>query len=172
MIYRHGIHGLIAIVSLLSATRAQPLKDDKDFPVLNELRWEVSLDSTKKLFEARHILESSSDSMVVAGMSYLGFAARVEIAFSHGSSGVSSARVKFKNPTHAMEDTLVNHFTRLTNREPLRQSKEKSLLIITLKMEIAAWKLPFGTAILVTAKRNEEIFDLYLSILPPSKEKS
>ena len=171
MLCRYCIYGLVVTLSLLAVARTQPLKDDKNFPVLNELQWETSLDSTRKIFESRNILESSTDSIVVGRMNYFGFPTRVEIAFYRGSAGMRSVNVKFKNPTRAIEDTLVNHFTQLANRAPVRQTKEKSLLIMTLKMEIAIWKLSSGTVLLVTGKRNEEIFDLYLSLLPPSKEK-
>ena len=104
-------------------------------------------------------------------MLFFGLSARTEIAFFAGSEGVHDIRVKFHRPTRETEDTLVKHFTALTGKPPVRQTKQKSILVVTLKMETAGWKLSNGTVFLITAKRNEEIFDLLLSFLPPVKEK-
>jgi hypothetical protein len=162
--------GLAVLIGLTSTASSQILNHDEDFPVLNEMRWDMSLSEARSLCEARHVLRGSSDSSVTFEMSYLGFPASAELTFDHGSGTMSHIQVKFKEPTKTIEDTLVNHFTRTCGREPVRQVKEKSLLIITIRMEAAVWKLPSAVVELVTAKRNDSIFDLHLVLLPLAKK--
>jgi hypothetical protein len=170
MSHCQGLYALVMMIGLSTAAHAQILNHDLNFPVLNEMRWGISINEVRSLCEVRHVLESSTDSTVIVGMSYFGFPARVEINFDRPLATLSRIQVKFKDPTKAIEDTLVDHFTRACGSAPYRQAKEKSLLIMTIKMEIAAWKSPTEIINLMGAKRNDVLFDLYLSLLPPSKK--
>ena len=172
MIRRQSLYWLAAVASLMAVARGQALKGDDSFPMLNEMRWEMSLVEVKNLCAAHQSLETGTDTTVIAGMNYFGFPTRIQIMFLHGSPSINSITVKFKSPTRQIADTLINHFTRLTGKEPLRQTKEKSLLIVTLRMELSGWKLRDGTVSLIAAKHNDDIFDLFLTLLPASKQKS
>ena len=130
----------------------------------------MSSKEVRSLCETRNVLESVTDSTVIFGLSYFGFPARIQISFDRKSATMTGIEVKFKEPTKVIEDTLVNHFTRVTGNVPFRQAKEKSVLIITIKMEVAAWKFPTEAVSLIGAKRNDVMFDLHLSLLPHPKQ--
>lgn len=165
-----GLFELVAMISIATIAGAQILNRDPNFPVLNEMRWDMSLNEARSLCEAHHVLEGSTDSTVTLRMSYFGFPAKAEIVFDRALATMERIQVKFNDAAKAIEDSLVNHFTRTSGNAPYRQAKEKSLLIMTIKMEVAAWKLPTEIINLVTAKRNDVLFEIHLTLLPHSKK--
>jgi hypothetical protein len=170
MAQRQYLFALVTMIVTSSIAGAQILNRDPSFPVLNELRWEMRLNEARSLCEAHHVLEGSTDTTVIFGMSYFGFPAKAEIAFDRTLATMERIQVKFNDASNAIEDTLVNHFTRTSGNAPYRQTREKSVIIMTIKMEIAAWKLPTEIVNLITAKRNDTLFELRLSLLPRSKQ--
>jgi len=169
MARRQFFLALAAMIGASTITGAQILNRDTSFPVLNEMRWEMSLNEARSLCESHHVLENSTDSTINFGVNYFGFSARTEIVFDRSSMTMARIQVKFNDAAKAIEDSLVNHFTLTTGSAPYRQVKEKSLLIMTIRMEIAAWKLPTEIVNLITAKRNDTLFELHLGILPRGK---
>jgi hypothetical protein len=50
--------------------------------------------------------------------------------------------------------------------------KEKSVIIMTLRMEMAVWKSSAGLVSLVTAMRDDALFDASLVLYPPTTQQS
>ena len=95
---------------------------------------------------------------------------RTEIQFDQEQKRLKLVQAKFKEPTRALEDTLLRHLTKTYGADPYRTAKEKSLLIVTVRMEMAIWKSSTEVVNLITAMRGDSIFDVSLVLFPPSKQ--
>lgn len=163
----------LAVMIVFAATaQAQMLRGDPSFPVLNELDWKMSMQEVQNLCQKRNVPESAKDSSIILAVSFFGFSTRTEIQFDKGLRTLKLVQAKFKEPTKAMEDTLLQHFTKICGMAPYRTVKEKSLLIVTVRMQMAVWRSPTELVNLVTATRGDSIFDLSLVLFPPTKQQN
>lgn len=169
MIRHQCVLGLLLMLGVATTTRGQLLAGDPNFPILNDIQWGASISEVRDACIRRHIKESSTDSAVVLSEPMLGFAARTELQFNQNTKTLKLVQAKFSQPTKTLADSITNYFTRTLGRPPVRTVKEKSLLIVTLRMEIASWRLPTGLVNLVTAMNGESLFDASMVLLPPTK---
>jgi hypothetical protein len=172
MIRHHGLCGLLAILSLATVTKGQMLNGDTNFPIINELRWELTMNEVRGLCERHHVAVTSTDSAIVITIPVLGFASRTELQFNQHPKTLKSVQAKFNEPTKLLVDSVTSYLTRTMGRGPLRTAKEKSLLIITIRMEMALWKSSMGLVNLVTAMRGESLFDASLVLFPPTVQQN
>jgi hypothetical protein len=170
---RHqGICGLIAILSIATVAKGQLLNGDTNFPVINELRWELTMNEVRGLCERRHVAMTATDTAIVINVPVLGYASRTELQFDQHLKTLKLVQAKFNEPTKLLADSITSHLTRMLGRDPVRTVKEKSLLIITIRMEMALWKSSTGLVNLVTAMRGESLFDASLVLFPPTAQQN
>ena len=163
----------VAVILVLAATaQAQMLRGDQSFPVLNELDWKMSMQEVQDLCQKRNVLVSAKDSSIILAVSFFGFSTRTEIQFDKELRILKLVQAKFKEPTKAMEDTLLQHITKICGTPPYRTVKEKTLLIFTVRMQMAVWRSPTELVNLVTAMRGDSLFDLSLVLFPPTKQQN
>ncbi len=168
----HGICGLIAILTLTTTVKGQLLNGDTNFPVINELRWESNMGEVRALCERRHVAMTATDSAIIINAPVLGFASRTELQFTQHAKTLKLVQAKFNEPTKILADSITSHLSRMLGRGPVRTAKEKSLLIVTIRMEMAMWKSSTGLVNLVTAMRGESLFDASLVFFPPTAQQS
>jgi hypothetical protein len=167
-----GAYGFLLMLSVATAARAQLLSDHANFPILDEIQWGASIGDVRGACGRRQVSEISTDSSIVLREPMLGFAARTELQFDQHAKGLRHVQVRFIEPNQIVVDSTTNYFTRTLNHPPFRTVKEKSLLIVTIRMEIASWRLPSGLVNLVTARRGESLFDASLILLPPTHQQT
>jgi hypothetical protein len=162
---------MLALALVLSPpASAQMLRGDRNFPVLNELNWNMSMEEVQSICQKNSVLESAKDSLIVLAVSFFGCSTRTEIQFDKEHKTLKLVQAKFKEPTKAAADTLLQHLTAICGRPPYRTVKEKSLLIVTIRMQMAVWRSPTEIVNLVTATGGDSIFDLSLVLFPPTKQ--
>jgi len=164
--------GLLLLLGVATTARAQLLNGDVNFPILNEIRWESKMNEVRTICERRHAAESSTDSAIVISVPMLGFKARTEMKFDQGLKTLKSVQVKYHDCTKILVDSLTSHFTRIFGRGPIRTVKEKSFIVITLRIEMAMWRSSMGLVSLVTAMRDDSLFDASLVLYPPTTQQS
>jgi hypothetical protein len=164
--------GLLLILAATSFTEGQLLNGDTNFPVLNESRWGISINDVRDLCIRRHVEAVSTDSAIIIRERMLGFAAHTEFKFDQDLKVLKLVQIKFSEATKTVIDSVTNHFTRLFGRAPLRTVKEKSVLIMTLRMELASWRSTSGLVSLVTAMRGDSPFDASLVLMPPTAQQA
>jgi hypothetical protein len=162
----------LLIIALAGAANGQLLNGDPNFPLINELRWQSTMNEVQRLCERHRIAMSTTDSAIVVTQPVLGFAARTELQFDQTAKTLKLVQAKFNEPSKALADSITSYFTRTLGRGPIRTAKEKSLLIITIRMEMALWKSPTGLVNLVTAMRGESLFDASLVFFPPTGQQN
>lgn len=172
MVRQQLVCGLLVMLGVAPIARGQLLNGDANFPILNEIRWESKMSEVRSLCKSRHAAQSSTDSTIIISGSMLGFMARTEMQFDEGSKTLKSVQAKFNEPTKTLVDSLTRHFTRIFGRDPLRTVKEKSVIIMTIRMEIATWRSSRGLVNLVTAMRNDALFNASLTLIPPITQQS
>jgi hypothetical protein len=143
---------------------AQVLGGDPSFPGVNEVRWDMGADEIQSLCNRRWSAISSTDSTIVYGSSFFGAEATTKIQFDVNSRKPRMIDIAFEEPTSVMRDTLVNHFTLAAGRAPLITTKEKSLLIFTIKFEMAIWRIGRETVSVWTTTRGSSILGLNLTL--------
>jgi len=156
----------VLVVMLPALLRAQVLNGDEQFPLLNQIRWDMSRQTILNLCAAHGTNGRGNDMAVTFDARFFGADANAFVRFKNGAERPQLIDVKFKELTEKLLDTLVSHFTRVLGESPIRAEKEKSLLLITLRMEVAAWKTKTERITLVVGKKNKSIFDINLSIAP------
>lgn len=166
------MYGLIVTLVFVTVAEGQLLNGDANFPIVNELRWGSTMNEVQGLCERHHVVPSVTDSAIVIAVPALGFASHTELQFDQHSKTLKSLQVKFNEPTTLLADSISNYFTRTTGRGPVRTAKEKSLLIITIRMEMALWRSSTGLVNLVTAMRGGSLFDASLVLFPPTVQQS
>jgi hypothetical protein len=120
--------------------RAQLLAGDSQFPLLNEIRWDMKADEIKRLCESRKAPARTTDSTLFFQTKFFDTSTRAKIQFDRTSQLPRMIDIGFEESTEAIRDTLINHFTRSTGKPPLVTTKEKSAIIFTIKMEISSWR--------------------------------
>jgi hypothetical protein len=160
------------VLAFVTVAKAQLLNGDANFPIISELRWGVTMNEVQGLCERHHVAVTSTDSAIVITIPALGFLSRTELQFDQHSKALKSIQAKFNEPTTLLADSIANYLTRMTGRSPVRTAKEKSLLIITIRMEMALWRLSTGLVNLVTAMRGGSIFDASLVLFPPAEQQA
>lgn len=168
MLRRQRIFGLLALMCIAATSRGQLLSGDENFPILNEIHWASTQNEVRDLCVRRHVEASQTDSAMVIRSPMVGFAARTELQFDQNLGTLKLVQVKFSKSTQTLVDSVTNHLARTIGRAPVRTVKEKSVLIMTLRMEIASWRLSTGLVNLVAAKRGDSLFDASLVLLPPT----
>jgi hypothetical protein len=166
------ICGLIAILGLSTVAKGQLLNGDANFPIINELRWELTMSEVQSLCERHHVALTPTDSAIVITVPVLGFASRTELQFNGYSKTLKSVQAKFNDPTKLLADSITSYLTRTMGREPVRTVKEKSLLIITIRVEMALWNSSAGLVNLVTAMRGDSMIDASLVLFPPTAQQA
>lgn len=154
----HTVFGLLMILGCITSSRGQLLNGDANFPVLHEIQWTSGMKDVRFLCESRHIVQSSTDSSMIINSPMLGFAALTEIQFAGDLKTIKLIQVKFNEATTALVDSITSHFIRIMGHQPIRTVKEKSLLIFTIRMEVASWKSRTGIVNLFASKRGESLF--------------
>ncbi len=163
-----GLCGIVSTMAFPVLAVAQILGGDQNFPVLNEIRWEMSASEIQSLCNSKWSATSSTDSTMVYNASFFGAATRTKIQFDHNSRKPRMIDIGFEQPTSAMRDTLVSYFTLTTGKPPVITTKEKSAIIFTIKFEIAAWKTGKETVGVMTAMRGTSIVGLSLVLTQSS----
>ena len=166
------ICGLIAILGFSTVAKGQLLNGDTNFPIINELRWELTMSEVQSLCERYNVAATATDSAIVITVPVLGFASRTELQFNQHSKTLKSVQAKFNEPTKLLVDSITNYLTRTTGRSPVRTVKEKSLLIISIRVEMAFWSSSAGLVNLVTAMRGDSMFDASLVLFPPTAQQT
>jgi hypothetical protein len=161
----------LALVMVLATTApAQMLRGDKAFPILNELNWNMNMQDVQNLCQKRGVSESAKDSLVILTVSFFGSSTRTEIQFDQDLKKIKRVQVKFKEATKVLADTLVQHLTAICGTPPYRTTKEKNFLIVTLRIQMAIWRSPTEIVNLVSGLKGEDIMDLSLALVPPTKQ--
>jgi hypothetical protein len=145
---------------------AQVLNGDEQFPVVNQIRWDMSRDAIIKVCAANNLSTSENDTMLTFDAKFFGAEAKSVVRFKNRAQQPWGINVKFKELTEKLLESLVDHFTRTTGESPLKAEKEKNLLLITMRMEITAWKTKTEKITIMVGRRNKAIFDINLSITP------
>lgn len=159
-----------AFFALLPTTlRAQVLDGDERFPLLNQIRWDMNKERVLNICAVNKVSAGETDTTVTFDMKVLDFGAKTFVRFKDKTEKPWVIEVKFKELTEKLVDTLVYHFTRTTGESPLRAAKEKSLLLITMRMELAAWKTKAEKIRLMVGRRGDSIFAITLSLEPVSR---
>lgn len=149
--------------------QAQLLNGDVRFPLLNQIRWDMSKEKVVNVCFANKANIGGNDTLITFEAKYFGVDAKTFIRFNNKAQRPSGIEVKFKELSEKLLDTLVSHFTRTTGESPVRAEKEKSLLLITVRIEVAMWKTGTEKIRLVIGRRNMSIFDLNLSFDPATR---
>ena len=147
--------------------QAQILDGDPRFPLVSQIRWDMNRTNIVSLCTAGKVSVGGNDSTVTFDTSVLGVPATAMVRLMKESDRPRQVEIRFKEWPESLPDSLVTHFTRATGRPPARVEKEKSVLLFTIRMEVAVWKTPREKINLIVAKRNGSTYDVYLSILPP-----
>jgi len=162
---------VLTILVLPGIARAQLLNGDEHFPIINELRWETSMSDARTLCEQHRVAIETKDSTIIVTIPVLGFASRTELQFTESLKSLKSVQAKFSDASGQLADSVTNYFTRTLRSLPVRTFKEKSLLIFTVRLEMALWKSPTGIVNLVTAKQGNSFLEASLVFFPPDDEK-
>jgi hypothetical protein len=167
--YRHEcVYSFLLVLTLTTSTKGQLLNGDSNFPILNEIQWTSTINEVRDFCALRAVDASTTDSAIIISARMLGFAARTELKFDQNLKTLKLVQAKFSESTKTVIDSLTNHLTRMFGRGPLRTVKEKSLLIMTLRMEFASWRSAAGLVNIVTAMRGDSPFDVSLVLFPPT----
>ena len=172
MIRRERVCGLLLLLCVAVSASGQLLNGDAHFPIINELRWESTMSEVRSLCDRHHVAMTTTDSAIVITLPVLGFASRTELQFEQKQKTLKLVQAKFSEPTKTLADSLTSYLTLALGRGPVRTAKEKSLLIITIRMEMAVWRTSAGMVNLVTAMRGESLFDASLIFFPPTTQQS
>lgn len=157
------------LVSLPTILQAQVLGGDERFPVLNQIRWDMSREKILHLCASEKLNTSGNDTTVTFEAKFLGVEAKTYVRFKGKAERPWGIDVKFNELSEKLVDTLVNHFTRITGETPRKAAKEKNLVLMTMRMELAAWKTKTDKIRLIVGRRDKSIFDINLSLEPASR---
>lgn len=172
MIRPRCVCGSFLLLCVAVSASGQLLNGDAHFPIINELRWESTMSEVQSLCERHGVAMTATDSAIVITLPVLGFASRTELQFDEKQKTLKLVQAKFGEPTKILADSLTSYLTRALGRGPVRTAKEKSLLIITVRMEMALWRTAAGMVNLVTATRGESLFNASLVLFPPTVQQS
>jgi hypothetical protein len=156
----------VLLTTLPAIPHAQELKDDDQLKPLNQIRWNMSKEEVLQICNANKLRIGGSDTTVTFDAVFFGVDAKAFVRFKNKAEKPWGIDVKFKELSEKLLDTIVNHFTRITGKPPVRAEKEKSLLLVTMRMEIAAWKTNADKIMLMVGRQNKSIFDINLSFQP------
>jgi len=159
---------LLSTIFIPIPTASQLLGGDPDFPVLNEIRWEMNASEIQGLCKDRWKLTRSTDTTIAYSVSFFGSASRVKIQIDVKSRKPRLIDIGFEEATMAMRDTLVYHFTRMAGKPPVITTKEKSAIIFTIKLETAFWKTSNETTAVMTGLRGSSVIAVSLILTPPN----
>ncbi len=162
---------LLILLGLTGIAHAQLLNGDEHFPIINELHWETSMSEARILCERHRVTMEIRDSTIIVKIPVLGFESRTELQFTETTKSLKSIQAKFNEASGQLADSVTNYFTRTLGAKPVRTFKEKSLIIFTVRLEMALWKSPTGIVNLVTAKQGNSFIDASLVFFPPDDQK-
>ena len=156
--------GLLLMVFFSAHVAAQILGGDPNFPLLNEIRWDMKTNEIENLCESRKTPLRTSDSTLTFQAKIFETLTRAKIQFDRASRLPRMVEVAFQEATAATRDTLVNYFTRKTGKPPLVTTKEKSAIIFTIKIEVASWRGGDEMISVMTMMQGSEILGVNLLI--------
>jgi hypothetical protein len=151
-------------MSFSAHVAAQMLGGDPNFPVLNEVRWNMKADEIKSLCENRKIQIRTMDSTLIFQARFFEASSRAKIQFDRTSQLPQMVEIAFEEATAAIHDTLINYFTRKIGKPPLVTTKEKNAIIFTIKMEVASWRGGNEMISVMTMMRGSEILGVNLIV--------
>ena len=154
------------ITALPTILHAQILNGDDRFPLFHQIRWDMNKERVLHVCAANNVNAIETDTTVTFDMRVFDVEAKAFVRFKDKTEKPWVIEVKFKELTEKLVDTLVNHFTRTTGESPLRAAKEKSLILITMRMELVAWKTKMDKIRLIIGRRGDSIFAINLSLGP------
>ena len=161
------ILSLIVMVTLLPVfAQSQLLSGDRSFPLLREVLWGMSKAEVMASCTSNKPGTAPSDSLIVFDASFFGAPAKVFMWLTGSTRRLGKIDVKFIEPGQSLQDTLTYHLTRITGASPMKIEKEKSVLLFTLRMEVAVWKAKTERIILTAAKKGKSVFDVHFSLEP------
>jgi hypothetical protein len=166
MIRLLSLCGLATTMSFPMLAVAQMLGGDPGFPVLNEISWEMRTSEVQNLCDSKWKATISTDSTLVYNSSFFGADTRTKIQFDAKLKRPWMIEIGFEHANSTIRDTLVSHFTLTTGRQPVITTKEKSVIIFTMKMVVAAWRVGKETVGVMTAMRGSSVVALSLVITP------
>jgi len=161
--------GLAATMSFPVLAVAQMLGGDLSFPVLNEIRWQMSMGEIQSLCDGKWKATSGTDSTLVYNTSFFGAEARTKIQFDAKLKKPRIVEIGFEHANSTTRDTIISHFTLTTGRPPVITTKEKSAIIFTIRMIVAAWRTGGETVGVMTAMRGSSVVALSLMITPADR---
>ena len=124
----------------------------------------MKADEIKDLCENRKTLLRTTDSTLVFQARFFEASTRAKVQFDRTSQLPQMVDVAFEEATTAIRDTLINHFTRKIGKPPLVTTKEKSMIIFTIKMEVASWRSGNEMINVMTMMRGSEILGVNMLI--------
>ncbi len=164
----YALYALMSTMFLPTLVVAQVLGGDPNFPVLNDIHWEMNSSEIQGLCKDRWKATRTTDSTLVYSASFFGNASRVKIQIDMKSKKPRMIDIGFEEATTAMRDTLVNYLTRITGKPPVITTKEKSAIIFTIKLAMAIWKTANETTAVMTGMRGSSVVALSLILTPTS----
>jgi hypothetical protein len=156
--------GLLSTMAFPIQIAAQVLGGDPNFPLLNEIRWDMKTVEIENLCESRKSPLRTSDSTLTFQARFFETSTRVKVQFDRASQLPQMVEIVFQEATAAIHDTLVNHFARKIGKPPLVTTKEKSAIIFTIKMEVASWRGKDEIISVMTMMQGSEILGVNLLI--------
>lgn len=157
------------LTSLPVILHAQLLNGDEQFPVLNQIRWDMTRETILHLCASEKLKIGGNDTTITFEAKLLGVEAKTFVRFKSKAERPWGIDVKFKELSEKLVDTLASHITRITGELPRKAAKEKNLILMTMRMEIAAWKTKTDRISLMVGRQNKSIFDINLSLMPVSQ---
>ena len=172
MTHRRTDFLILFILGAAGYANGQILGGDEHFPIIKELRWESTMEEARTVCERSRVSPDINDSVVVVTIPLLGFTARTEFQFNQSRQSLKSVQAKFNEANAALVDSVTGFFTRTLGRPPVRTAKEKSLILFTVRLEMAVWRAAWGMVNLVTAKQGNSFLEASLVFFPPTIQQS
>jgi len=165
-------YAFLMLLGFVTTVRGQLLNGDTNFPILHEIQWKSSMMEVRGLCEAGNIAQTTTDSTMILIAPMLGFPARTEVQFDRELKTIKLIQVKFDEATTTLIDSVTNHFIRTMGHKPILTVKEKSLIIVTVRLEVSSWKSRTGVVSLFAGKRGDSLFSASLLMGAPTTERS
>jgi hypothetical protein len=159
---------LTAFFCLATPVRSQLLAGDEQFPIVNQIRWDMNASDIRNLCENQSTSIYETDSTLVFRMKCFGVFARTKVQFNRSSHIPLMVDIGFEESTEPLRDTLINHFTATTGKRPLVTTKEKNMILFTFKIELSSWKNDTDTFSVMTMGRGNSLLGLSVLISPTS----
>lgn len=162
---------LAVTVLYITNSQAQILSGDAHFEVVNQLQWQMTGDEVRDVCRKRGGILLDADSTVSFRITAFGCEARGKIQFEKSSHKMLAINLSFAETTKGIRDSLISYFTASLRRKPILTTKEKSVIIFTIKMETASWTNGKDGIHVISMLRGDEVLGVTLVLMPFAKEK-